>query len=235
MNQGTNGGGPLFSQHAPDIGNGGAVWTLITDNGGTTNPTLAITSASGTNYAETQGSERQYSAVLTTPLAAGQMITEQINELQTGGNFFAGYSGFTLGVGNTAVAFLGHVTGTGSNYSLAASETASTNIVAATTAVTETQLATLTYVYNTGAATLTLTGAQGTVTVNGTLAAGQATATRFPSTTTAARGISRFAATATTPAMLVTISAVPEPTSIATLAIAALGLLGRRRRNSAAV
>ncbi|HET6249857.1 MAG TPA: PEP-CTERM sorting domain-containing protein [Tepidisphaeraceae bacterium] len=216
--------GTLFENHAPDIGNGGANWVESADNN-TGPPTLSINTSStpGTNFVETQGSERKYTATFTQPLAAGQTLTAQVNALQTGGNFFAGLAGYSLdaGAGND-VAFFGHVNGTASVWSLAPSETAATNVTA-TSDGNDVHVATLTYAYDTGAATLSL---DGTLVASATLAAQQPLDRLYFDNNNG--GDLRFGATSTTPAFLVT--ATPEPASIGLAAFAAIGLLARRRR-----
>ncbi|HZI33804.1 MAG TPA: PEP-CTERM sorting domain-containing protein [Candidatus Binatia bacterium] len=200
--------GTLIVGKSPDVG---SAWT---GNGGATPGPLAV---SANNTLNTAGDARAVFGAFTTTLGPGEMITLSYDTINFGNNF-DGYGGVSLysgGSGGTEQVFTGDL---GNYNSWGVDGAAIGNIPANPQNMVGATSATFTYVYDTGAWSLT--------TLNGVNLSGIGTASVALDTLRIANGNN---GDINLDNLVVDISPVPEPSSMA-LAAMGVGLLFILRR-----
>lgn len=154
----------------------------------------------------------------TSTLGAGQVITVSFDTLATGSFFTADWGGFSLYAGGNERVFLGDAGGSAAN-TFWAVDGAAIGPVVVSANNTEATSAIFQYYYNTGAWTFTTTSG---VNLSGTAAANEAfNEFRIQSADNSNMNVDNI---------VIDISAVPEPSALALVALGGLAAFTRRRR-----
>ena len=196
--------GTLIVGKSADIG---SAWS-----GSAGSPPLAVSAA---NTADTSGDARTIFGDFTGTLASGQAVTVSFDTLSLGNFFSGGYAGVSLYAGIDERIFIGDAGGTGSTFWAVDGNAVGLNLSSDATTATSAEF---TYLFDTGAWTLTTTSG---VNLSGTGVANIAF-DRIRIANGAGGDIQ-------VDNLVVDISAVPEPTTLALVGLGSLCAFRRRR------